>query len=366
MSSTFEVADLSIEFVWCDSLGAKSVCCRVQTPDTSVVIDPGVAVMQPSFPLPSRLKEHLKSQAEGEIRRAVAASDLVAVTHYHHDHYLRDAGFLASSDTELWIKDPNRWINDAQWDRAREFLSALADEHEEGLEEIEPRRTRFPDPLDELEHAREKDFGDYQDRREELLARWRERFEGRVERWSTMPWVREPGFLGYADGRTVERGETTVRFLGPWFHGIEYSATGFVVPVLVQTPEASFLHSSDLHGPVVEDYADRIIELAPDALFLDGPATYLLGPMLNWTNLQRSIDNAERILRGVDPEVMVFDHHLLRERQYRERTREVWRLAEDGYNVTTVAELAGKQPMIDRVQSWSDEDIQKRLDALEG
>ena len=36
--------------VWFDSFGAKSSCVKIETPDVSIVIDPGVAIMQPSFP----------------------------------------------------------------------------------------------------------------------------------------------------------------------------------------------------------------------------------------------------------------------------------------------------------------------------
>lgn len=40
----------TFELVWFDSLGAKSSCALVRTPDVSVLIDPRVAVMQPGFP----------------------------------------------------------------------------------------------------------------------------------------------------------------------------------------------------------------------------------------------------------------------------------------------------------------------------
>ena len=36
--------------VWFDSLGAKSSCVWIRTSDISIIIDPGIAVMQPSYP----------------------------------------------------------------------------------------------------------------------------------------------------------------------------------------------------------------------------------------------------------------------------------------------------------------------------
>ena len=36
--------------VWADSLGAKSFCTLIRTEDVSILVDPGVAIMHPSFP----------------------------------------------------------------------------------------------------------------------------------------------------------------------------------------------------------------------------------------------------------------------------------------------------------------------------
>lgn len=342
-----EVGDVQCRPVWDDAFGAKSSCWAVETPSLSVCIDPGVAAMQPSYPLPDVVKEYYVRRADVAVRAALSEADLATISHYHRDHYLDDPG--AYDGTELWVKDPNRWINDSQWNRAREFVGALADRRGESLARCEPRQTDFADPLESLDRARSKDFGEYQARREELLAKWRERFRKRVERWRTADWLAEPEFLRYADGERLERGETVVRFVGPLFHGIEYANTGWVFSVVVQTPDAKVIHSSDLQGPVIEDYADWLAEEDPDLLFLDGPATYLLGYILNRTNLQRSIDNAARVLREVDPELMVWGHHLLRDPRFRERTREVWQLREEGYNVETAAALAGEEPLVEQI-----------------
>lgn len=357
---TYSVGDLRVEPDWADSMGAKTSCVRVETTDTSICIDPGVAAMQPSYPLPDELKFHVRTVAEDAIREAIEDSDHVSISHSHYDHYIPDPALF--TDAELWVKDPNQWINDSQWDRARDFLGVLADEHGESLESMPPARRAmdYPDPYDELDHARGKDFGDYQERREELLEKWRERFEGGVEHWANSQWVVEPDFCTFADGEAFSVGDTTVEFIGPLFHGIEYARTGWVFATRVETAGASFLHTSDLQGPVIEDYADRIIDLDPDVIFIDGPATYLLGPMLNQTNLQRSIDNAARIIEAVDPALAFFDHHLLRERKYRERTSDVWDLRDEGYSVTTMAEHRGEDPLIDQRQTWDEAELERR------
>lgn len=352
-----ELKDLEFEPIWSDSLGAKSTCCLVKTSDLSICIDPGIAAMQPSYPLPDVLKAYYRFKGSRKIRGAVGEAEHVSISHYHYDHLMTDPELYDGKD--LWVKDPNRWINKSQWGRSRDFLGKLAGHRGEELKGIEPEVTDFEDPYEEMESARGKDFGDYQDRREELLEKWRGRFRRLVEHWSSNQWIREPDFLNYADGRKFEEGKTEVRFKGPLFHGIEYAKTGWVFSTIVETSEAKFIHSSDLQGPTIEDHADWIIEEDPDILVLDGPATYLLGYMLNNINLQRSVDNAARILEEVDPELMVWDHHLLREKNYREHTEKVWKLKKEGYNVKTAAEVMGEEPLIDRSQSWGSEKIEK-------
>lgn len=107
------------------------------------------------------------------------------------------------------------------------------------------------------------------------------------------------------------------------------------------------LYSSDLQGPVIEDYADWIIKENPDVLVLDGPATYLLGYMLNQINLRRVIANMSTILRSLAPQMIIYDHHLLRDTLYRERLAEVYETAkQEGRNFITGAEWFGEKPLI--------------------
>jgi len=338
------------EPIWFDSLGAKSSCTLVRTPDLAVLIDPGCAVMQPSYPLPEEEKLSLLEEAFGAIARAAAEADRIAITHYHYDHFLTIPEIYG--EKPIWLKDPNRWINRSQWARAREFLAAVAEVRGGVLLTREPRNdpTLDEDPLEQLELARAKDFGDYQRRRAELLARGRERFLKLKRFWLKGPWVGEEGLrelgIEFADGRLFKVGGTTVRFTAPLFHGIEYSGTGWVIAVVVEHGGEKLLYSADLEGPTIEDYAEWIISERPNYLILDGPSTYLLGYMLNRTNLNRAIENARRIARecGRKLEVMVFDHHLLRDRRYRERTAAVWAASA---KVVTAAELLGREPLPD-------------------
>lgn len=48
------------------------------------------------------------------------------------------------------------------------------------------------------------------------------------------------------------------------------------------------IHSSDLNGPIIEDYPEWIIRENPDLLVLDGPMTYMRGYLLTETTLGAS------------------------------------------------------------------------------
>ncbi len=154
----------------------------------------------------------------------------------------------------------------------------------------------------------------------------------------------------YAEGKTLSFGGTRLTFSKPLFHGIEFSRVGWVFSTMIEYKGERLIYSSDLNGPIIEDYADAIIEADPDVLILDGPATYMLGLMLNRTNLNRAIDNASRIVEETDAKVIIYDHHLTRDPKFRERTKPVWEaLNKCGGRLLTAAEFLGYEPVVERL-----------------
>lgn len=342
--------EISFEPIWFDSLGAKSSCTLVRTPEVSVLIDPGAAAMQPSFPASPLRKAYWYAKARLAVVRAFSKADVIVISHYHHDHFMYEASLYGGK--LLLAKDPNRYINDSQRGRAERFFGGLwrafgGAELEQVL--LEPSREDYRNPLEDLPHARGKDFGDYGRRRRELLSgglRW---FEERAERWSRCGRIPElksdRAEVRFADGKELKFGKTRVRFTPPLFHGIEFSRIGWVFATVIERGREKLIHSSDLNGPIIEDYADWIIRESPDVLILDGPATYMLGYTLTRTTLRRAVENAVRILEETDLELMLYDHHLPREPKFRERTKEVWEAGRrERKMVLTAAEYLGKRP----------------------
>lgn len=349
---------MSLKFkpIWADSLGAKSFSTFVETSDVTILIDPGVAIMHGSFPAPLDLKEQWVEAGYEKVVEASKKAQVVVITHYHYDHFTDFDEVLYRNKTIL-AKSPNEYINDSQRGRALRFYSKLFGLEEISLDEVmeEPVEKEYPHPLEDLPHATSIDYGDYSRRKKELLEKGFKWFKGRVKKWNSYKRIPEHEGevfkLFFADGRKFSYGSTVIRFTKPLFHGIEYSRVGWVIGVVVEYSDKKLLFSSDINGPIIEDYADWIIREKPDILLLDGPATYTLGYMLNQTNLRRAIENIKRIITDAAPELILLDHHLPREPKYVERVREVYELAEkEGVRVITVAEYFGEIPVV--LRKW--------------
>lgn len=354
------VGKVKVYLVWFDSLGAKSSCVRVETPKLNVLIDPGAAAMQPSYPLPDSLKLKYLNDAFKNIVLHAKKSNVIVISHYHHDHYVNPKLYpQVYHDKMLLVKNPNMWINRSQWFRAREFILDLINvlkcpiDFNELL--IEPKRRRFKDPVEKLKIALSKDFGDYQPRRLELLEKGKLWFKSMVDMWTSRHWVREFKCdhvnVRFVDGKTLEVNGVKLKFSKPSFHGIEYERTGWVFSTVIEYGKVKFMHSSDLQGPQIEDYAAMIVKENPNVLVVDGPPTYLLGYMMNLTNFKRALDNMVYIIENLSRvELIIYDHHLLRAKSYREKVRSVYEAAKrSDVKVLTAAEWYGEKPLIDRI-----------------
>jgi predicted metallo-beta-lactamase superfamily hydrolase len=151
----------------------------------------------------------------------------------------------------------------------------------------------------------------------------------------------------FAEDRELKLGRTRLRFTRPLFHGIEFSRVGWVFATVIEYDKEKLIHSSDLDGPIIEDYADWIIREKPDVLFLDGPLTYMLGYLTSKITLNRTIENATQIVEKARTRLMFYDHHLPREPKFREWTAKVWETAKERQKkLLTVAEFLGKKPVV--------------------
>jgi len=345
---------LRFSLIWFDSLGAKSTCTLVETPDTSILIDPGAAIMQPSFPASLEKKIFWLEKAKKAIKKASGKAEIVIISHYHYDHFT-DFDKAIYKQKLVLAKNPNEYINDSQRRRAEEFYDNMCKAFDKTkLENLlgKEEKKEYPDPLEELPLAMSVDYGNYNVRKRELLEKGKKWFKARVEKWNSYKQIPELNLkncqVKFADGKYFKIGGTTIKFTKPLFHGIEFARVGWVISTTITYKDEKIIHTSDLQGPTIEDYAEWIVSEDPNVLILDGPGTYLIPYMLNLINLRRTIKNATKIIEATKRlQLIIYDHHLLREPKYKERIREAYKKAkEKGKEVITAAEYLGKKPVV--------------------
>jgi len=101
-----------------------------------------------------------------------------------------------------------------------------------------------------------------------------------------------------------------------------------------------------VQGPFIEDYADWIIREEPNIAIIDGPPTYQFGYMMTRTNLRRTIDNMIRIITEGEIDIIIWDHHLLRDIKWKDRVIDVIKVAKRmKKRLIAASEFYGKKPV---------------------
>lgn len=150
-----------------------------------------------------------------------------------------------------------------------------------------------------------------------------------------------PKKISYIDGAEFSFKETSIKFSKPVFHGPN-KRLGFVTQVLISEEDFSFLYTSDVEGPCLEDQIKYILDENPQVIYLDGPLSYMLGYRYSMESLKNSVKNMEIILKNTKVQKMIVDHHLLRDIIWKNRIKNVYDVAKKmGKKVITAAEYLG-------------------------
>ncbi|HSD58411.1 MAG TPA: MBL fold metallo-hydrolase [Methanotrichaceae archaeon] len=243
-----------------DSFGVRSMATYIEAGRLRVLIDPAVALGPRRYGLPPhRLEQQRMRETWEDVKKHALKSDVLIITHYHYDHHNPDEAEIYK-DKIVYIKDPKKYINKSQANRASTFLSKLAG---------------------------------------------------------------QPQFLEVGDGGEFKHGSASIKFSPPVFHGTN-SRLGYVIEVSLSYMGEKVVYTSDVEGPAVKEQVDFIIEENPDLLILDGPMTYMLGYRYSRDSLVRSIANINRIINETSVKTIIVDHHFMRDRNYVERIPEVY------------------------------------------
>jgi len=250
---------MNLEFVAFESMGVRAQAVFIQTRDANIFVDPSAALAPRRYGLPPHIIEvENLLNIFGKIESLLRDSDVIVYTHYHYDHH--DPGRFI--DTTLYrgkvvfLKDPHIFINTSQRIGAHRFLRILNDK------------------------ARS---------------------------------------INIADGRTHAVGSTTIRFSNPLPHG-ETANLGYVIGVCIEDEDEGFMYTSDIEGGPTKNH-DDLLTLCNRArvAVVDGPPTYLLGYRFSEKSLESSIYFLSKILELESLDILVLDHHICRDMEYREK-----------------------------------------------
>jgi predicted metallo-beta-lactamase superfamily hydrolase len=287
-----KLGDIEITPLAAESLGTRSMCTHVATPDISILLDPSVALAK-RYNLEPHPTEFLAlTNSLGKIRKVATESDILSISHYHYDHVR--PGF------------ENHLYNLSTKNERREMFSGkivLAKDNRENINPSQRRRGFF--------------------------------FEKDVKEVVTK--------IEWADDRSFKFNDTKVTYSPPLPHGPTNSRLGYVLATLIEYSGNRFIFAPDVQGPIVQDTLQYILQVAPDLLIVGGPPIYLF----RFTdNEQEAAQNSLTVLASTIP-TLVVDHHLMRDRTWKDWMRPVLKASEKaGNRVLTMAELSGEENML--------------------
>ncbi|MEM3161883.1 MAG: hypothetical protein QW056_02690 [Candidatus Bathyarchaeia archaeon] len=263
-----------------DSFGVRSMATFVETDNQKILIDPGVSLAPLRYGLEPHPLEWHRLDETWKEIKCYAEEAEILIVTHYHYDHHDPDHPELYRGKIVFIKNPIQNINFSQKGRANLFLSAIRD---------------FPKKLE------------------------------------------------VADGKRFKLGETTVTFSKAVYHGTN-SRLGYVVEVNIRSNGESLLYTSDVEGPSLEDQTAFILDEKPNILFVDGPMTYMLGYRYSFKSLEASISNLIRVMKYTGLHILVLDHHLLRDLNYKARIKQVYEVAdESGVKVQTAAEFAGRK-----------------------
>ena len=277
-----------------ESLGVRSMCTFIETPDVQVLVDAGVALGPRLRRLPHPREYQARNECRAKIREFAERADVITVSHYHNDHHT-----------------PN--YTETVW---------LGSSAEEAEQIYRGKVVLVKDVRNAINFS--------QRRRGWMFQQFVKKIGGRCE---------------VADGKTFEYGSTKVRMSEPVPHGEERSGLGWVLMTTVQSGEEKVLHASDVQGPMAGKTVRAILREKPDLVVLGGPPLYLEGVKVEKSSIRSGMENAARVAAAV-PNV-IFEHHVLRSPDWREGTKVVYESGMSvGHRVLTAAEYGGGEPIL--------------------
>ena len=276
-----------------ESFGVRSMCTYVETPDVKILLDAGVSLCPYRFGLPPH---SLEFKAIEDCRRKIAEAaeraEIVTVSHYHFDHHTPSYG---------------DWL--CNWTEANKTAKQI----------YERKTVLIKNPKEKINYS--------QRRRGWIFQKTSGKYAEKLE---------------IADGETFVFNDTKVKFSEPVPHGPENSELGWVLMATIEFNGEKFMFAPDVQGPMSNQTLSMILREKPQLLMIGGPPLYLAGFKVDEKQIETGLRNLERVLKTIPCSIL--EHHILRDEQWREKTKNVLEEAKKaGCKVVTAAEFLGEK-----------------------
>ncbi len=283
-----KINDIEVIPVGSESLGVRSLCTFIKTPDVSVLLDPSAALSKRHGLEPHPLEYRRLMDILNQIFVWARTADILSISHYHYDHVR--PGFT------------NFCYNFSSLEELQRMFEGKVVFAKDNRERINPSQRRRG-------HFFENDVKDV------------------VES------------IQWADAKTFEFGSTTIKYSSPLPHGIEGSRLGYVIATTITHEDTRIMFAPDVQGPVSKLTLNYILSQQPDLVIMGGPPIYL-------NNFNESLKIiAKRSIVNIATRVplIAIDHHLLRTTEWVSWLQPVKSALKDGHEIVTLAELADKE-----------------------
>ena len=280
--------DIEIIPIAAESLGVRSLCTMVRTPDVSILLDPSAALAKRYALEPHPLEYQALRNALNEIHTHAKDASIFSISHYHYDHIR--PGF------------DNYLYNICTRDERKEMFTG------------------------KIVYAK--------DNRENINTSQRRR--GYYFKKDVQPVIDE---IQWADGRTFHVRDTTITYSAPLPHGSDKSPLGFVLATTIEYSGVRFLFAPDIQGPTSKDTLSYILSTEPDMAIIGGPPLYL--NQFSHGEAHSAFYSLSLLTRTVP--TLVVDHHNMRGGNWETWSSPLRRIcSESGTKLLSMAELAGK------------------------
>lgn len=311
-----------------ESLGIRSMCTYVETPDARILLDAGVSLCPRRFGLPPHPQEF---KAIANCRRKIAEfakkAEIVTISHYHFDHH--------TPSYEDWL---------CNWTAETETAKQI----------YEDRVVLMKNPKEHINPSQRRRAWMFQ-----------------------MTAGKTAQELRVADGKTFSFGKTEIVFSEPVYHGSEDGYLGWVLMTTIRCQGEKFLFAPDVQGPISAHTLELIIRENPQVIVLGGPPLYLAGFKVGEKEILKGLANLQEIVAHVP--LTILEHHVLRDENWKEKLTDAFYHAyKSDHVVQTAAEFLGlensfleakrkslffEEPPPKEFEKWmkASDDIKKRI-----